>query len=166
MIEMMVLPFMLHLKKLKEIFRNKDTYFIILSILFLTFLFVQKPTDYTYVKLFTAFAFMPYIYLVCKYTLFKESMFGLGLAITGFYLNNLCVKLNGIMPVIPIWQRDMVEKTNTATHFITTYSGCKVWFLADIIDVYYNVYSIGDLLIFAVFFLVIMGFFKKVIRNE
>ena len=165
MIEMMILPFIICWKKLKTIFQHKDTYFILLSIVFMLFVFITKPTDMTYVKLFTTFAFMPFIYLIWKYILAKESIFGVVLAWAGSYLNSVCIKLNGLMPVIPIWQRSMIEKTNTVTHFITTYSECRLWIFADIFDLYYEIYSIGDLMIFAFFFLVIMGYFKKIVND-
>jgi hypothetical protein len=133
---------------------------------FIAFIYIQKPIDFTYVKLFTAFAFIPFVCLVWKYNLYKQGIIGAVLAFAGSYFNNVCVKVNGIMPVIPIWQRSMVEKTNTMTHFIAKYSECKLWFFADIIDLYYEIYSIGDIMIFSVFLLVIMGYFKKVIAFE
>jgi len=82
----------------------------------------------------------------------------------GVKLNNLCIQVNfGLMPVIPIFNRHMEM---SGIHAQSTYQNCNLWYLSDIIDVYWNVYSIGDLLIFLMPFLIIMSYLNKITKEN
>jgi hypothetical protein len=102
------------------------------------------------------------IYFTIQYQLYIRFVIGIILFIVGVVLNRIaCSKNDGLMPVFPnlsyctkVFSRESVNESGT--HRLGD-QDTKLIPLTDIFDLGYNVFSIGDILIFSLFGIVMYG---------
>jgi hypothetical protein len=104
------------------------------------------------------------IYFGIQYQLYIRLLVGLILFVTGIILNIIACKYNNNrMPVFPslsyCTKFFTKEKANKSDTHQLGHENTKVIPLTDIIDLGYNVFSIGDILIFGIFGIIIYGIF-------
>jgi hypothetical protein len=136
------------------------------SVLYIVIIVLEQLNISKHSKYFTfsilGLIVIPTMYCIFVYHLYFYILIGFICSVVGMLLNQIVVRANGNkMPMFLSLSKltgsiDLEELKVSQTHQLGD-KNTKLKFLTDIIDLGYNVFSIGDVMIFSIFGIVMYG---------